>query len=70
MLIDGNPMDDPYSNEMREITMIDGIDQAQSLFTLNNNGLSRIESNKKRLTAPEIPGRLPLSDIGSMMESH
>ena len=28
MLIDGNPMDDPYSNEMREITMIDGIDQA------------------------------------------
>ena len=28
MLIDGNPMDDPYSNEMREITMIEGIEQA------------------------------------------
>ena len=28
MLIDGNPIDDPYGNESREITMIEGVEQA------------------------------------------
>jgi len=28
MLIDGNPMDEPYAIETREIMMIEGIEQA------------------------------------------
>jgi hypothetical protein len=71
MMTDGNiAMDDtPYIGRQaasRETL----IDQAQSSISVKKQALSRIESNRKRLTAPEIPGRLPLSDIGSMMESN
>ncbi len=70
MLIDGAPIDEPYGNEHREMTMAEGIENSQAILALKNSGLSRIDSRKKRFTAPEIPGRLPLSDIGSMMESN
>jgi hypothetical protein len=58
----------PYE-QPKELILLNGIEQTP-IFKYNNTSVSRMGSAQKKFTAGEIPGRLPLSEIGSMMDSH